>query len=108
MTLPSQWKNKIRGTKQIQDGTIEDAQLAGKRLDANPKGLYNGISEDKLNLSVPTAVIMASSLVVDGNRTVVDGTKISFPAIYLRDTVNGKTYKLTTNNGTLVTQEVTI
>ena len=102
------WHNKLRGYKQIQSGTVEDTQIAVKRPSTDPRGLYNGIVEAKLSLDYPTQFLFGNSLQINQRRTVVNGTIIDWPAIYLRDTVNGNVYMLTTNNGTLVTQPVQV
>lgn len=106
--MASSWKNKLRGYKQIQDGTIEADQIAAKRTSADPRGVYVGVPEDKLSLDYPTAQLFEVALQIDQDRRVEDGIVVSFPFIYLRDSVNGKTYKLYTNNGTLVTEEVSV
>lgn len=106
--MASKWKNKIRGTKQIQEGTIEAAQIAPTRPNTDPKGEYLGIPESKLQLDIPTLTLAATTIQINQNNAVDDGVIVTWPALYLRDTVNGKTYKLYTSNGTLVTEEVTV
>ena len=91
-------KNKANG-HQVQDGAILDRHVNAAA----------GIQESKLAMNYPTASLFASSLqlIAPGTtQTVDDTTTISFPYIYLRDTANGKTYKLFLQNGTIVTQEV--
>lgn len=104
----SLWKNKIRGYKQIQDGTVEATQIAPKRPSSDPRGEYVGIPESKLSLDIPTLELSENCVRIDENRTVNDGVIIIFPALYLKDVTNGKTYKLYTSNGTLVTEEVPV
>ena len=97
---------KLNGKKDIQDGTIESINVAAVRAVGHADGEYLGIDEAKLNLDYATAILYSGSLQISVDRTVADGVSISFPYILLRDTVNSKVYKLTTENGTLTTQEV--
>ena len=87
--------NALNGN-QIQDAIIVDSHV---KSDA-------AIAESKLALDYATTALNTRAVLTDADRTVADGINVSFPYILLRDTVNGKTYKLTTQNGTLVTEEV--
>ena len=86
---------RING-RQIQDNVLYDTHVNAAAA----------IQETKLALDFTTASLYTGSLRTDVNRTVADGVTISFPYIHLRDTVNGKTYKLYLENGTVVTVEV--
>lgn len=91
--------NKINGN-QVQDETLKENHISPKYSG------YDGIPEAKLDLDVPTATLNDNAVLINADRTVEDGINVSFPYILLRDTVNGKTYRLHTENGTLVTTEV--
>jgi len=92
----AKYNAKIRGSRQIMDKTITNAEIADGA----------GIEEQKLALAHGTQDLYDKSVRTDESRTVEDNVDIEVPHIIIRDKVNGKKYRLELRNGTPVTVEL--
>lgn len=93
MTFPT-----IHGTNNIKAGTITDQSISDTA----------GIKEFKLDLTYSTQDLYDKSVRIDEDREIQEGITVTFPAtgFIIKDSVNGKSYRITSQNGVLVAQEV--
>lgn len=89
---------KINGTRDVQAGTITNASVSATAA----------IAESKLLLDQNTQDLYDGSLRVDESRVVGEDVLITFPitGFAMKDSVNGKIYKMTLANGVLVATEI--
>lgn len=91
------WITQISG-KQIKDSAISNNHIADDAA----------IPESKLALNFSTQSLRDNAVVIDESRTIQEHVVVTFPStgFHVKDSVNGKTYKVQFQNGVQVLTEV--